>query len=66
MSSSENALLVIDMQQGLFRGPASPHVADTILSNICLLMKKPGRRRCQSFLPVTPDLTIPPFLSKVP
>lgn len=40
MSSSENALLVIDMQQGLFRGPALPHLADTILSNICLLIEK--------------------------
>lgn len=40
MSSSENALLVIDMQHGLFRGPASPHLADTILSNICLLIEK--------------------------
>lgn len=40
MSSSENALLVIDMQQGLFRGPVSPHFADTIFSNICLLIEK--------------------------
>jgi len=40
MSSSENALLVIDMQQGLFRGPVSPHFAGTILSNICLLIEK--------------------------
>ena len=31
MISSENALLVIDMQQGLFRGPASPHLADRVL-----------------------------------
>lgn len=40
MSSSENALLIIDMQEGLFRGPASPHSADTVLSNICLLIAK--------------------------
>lgn len=40
MISSENALLVIDMQQGLFHGPVSPHSADTVLSNICLLIAK--------------------------
>lgn len=40
MVSSENALLVIDMQQGLFRGPSSPHSADSVLSNICLLLHK--------------------------
>lgn len=40
MVSSENALLVIDMQQGLFHGPASPHSADAVLSNICLLIAK--------------------------
>lgn len=40
MISSENALVVIDMQQGLFRGPASPHSADAVLSNICLLIAK--------------------------
>ncbi|SFF32966.1 Nicotinamidase-related amidase [Phytobacter palmae] len=40
MISSENALLVIDMQQGLFSGPSSPHCADSVLSNICLLIKK--------------------------
>jgi len=38
--SSDNALLVIDMQQGLFRGPASPHCAEAVLSNICLLIAK--------------------------
>ncbi|CAI1254712.1 Isochorismatase family protein yecD [Serratia ficaria] len=40
MNSSEKALLVIDMQQGLFRGPISPHFADVVLSNICLLIEK--------------------------
>ncbi|UJD89041.1 cysteine hydrolase [Rahnella aquatilis] len=40
MISSDNALLVIDMQQGLFRGPASPHCAEAVLSNICLLIAK--------------------------
>ncbi len=38
MISSENALIVIDMQQGLFRGPTSPHSARAVLSNICLLI----------------------------
>lgn len=28
------------MQQGLFRGPSSPHSADLVLSNVCLLIKK--------------------------
>ncbi|MBZ6386766.1 cysteine hydrolase family protein [Pantoea piersonii] len=40
MISSENALLIIDMQQGLFHGPASPHSAHSVLSNICLLIAK--------------------------
>jgi len=40
MISSENALIVIDMQQGLFRGPTSPHSAGAVLSNICLLIAK--------------------------
>ena len=39
MLLSENALLVIDMQQGLFRGPASPHSSDTVLLNIRLLIE---------------------------
>lgn len=39
MLLSENALLVIDMQQGLFRGPTSPHFSDTVLLNIRLLIE---------------------------
>lgn len=40
MSSSESALLVIDMQQGLFKAPNAPYAASIILSNICLLIAK--------------------------
>ncbi|MGO2367749.1 MAG: cysteine hydrolase family protein [Serratia sp. (in: enterobacteria)] len=40
MILSENALLVIDMQEGLFHGPASPQSADAVLSNIRLLIEK--------------------------
>lgn len=36
--SSDNALLIIDMQQGLFRGPVSPWSADAVLANIRLLI----------------------------
>lgn len=35
---SDNALLIIDMQQGLFRGPVSPCSADAVLANIRLLI----------------------------
>ncbi|MDF2783710.1 MAG: cysteine hydrolase [Pantoea eucrina] len=38
--TSENALLIIDMQHGLFRGPVSPYSAASVLSNICLLIEK--------------------------
>lgn len=38
MVSSDNALLIIDMQQGLFRGPISPRSADAVLTNIRLLI----------------------------
>lgn len=38
MVSSDNALLIIDMQQGLFRGPVSPRSADAVLANIRLLI----------------------------
>lgn len=40
MISSENVLLIIDMQQGLFRGPVAPYSAETVLSNVCLLIHK--------------------------
>jgi nicotinamidase-related amidase len=50
MSSSENALLVIDMQQGLFRARFTAS-ADTILSNICLLIEKARQAQVPSFCP---------------
>lgn len=40
MNSSDSALLVIDMQQGLFNGPVTPYLADSVLANICLLNTK--------------------------
>lgn len=40
MMTSESALLIIDMQQGLFRGPAAPFAADSMLSAITLLITK--------------------------
>lgn len=40
MSLPESALLIIDMQEGLFRGPASPHSAEAVLSNVCVLIAK--------------------------
>lgn len=40
MVSSDNALLIIDMQRGLFRGPVSPCSADAVLANICLLIAR--------------------------
>ena len=35
---SDNALLIIDMQQGLFRGPVSSCSAEAVLANIRLLI----------------------------
>lgn len=49
MISSENALLVIDMQQGLFHGPVSPHSADAVLLNICLLIEKARQAQAPVF-----------------
>lgn len=40
MMTSESALLIIDMQQGLFHGPDTPFAADRVLSNISLLITK--------------------------
>lgn len=40
MISSEHALLIIDMQQGLFHSPVSPYQADALLANVCLLIEK--------------------------
>lgn len=49
MISSDKALLVIDMQQGLFRGPVAPHSADSVLENICLLIAKARQDRVPIF-----------------
>ncbi|MBS6035275.1 MAG: cysteine hydrolase [Pantoea sp.] len=49
MSSSESALLVIDMQQGLFRGAVTPHYADRVLANICLLIDKARQAKVPIF-----------------
>lgn len=49
MISSEYALLIIDMQQGLFRGPVSPYLADSVLSNICLLIEKARQAKVPVF-----------------
>ncbi len=49
MISSEQALIVIDMQEGLFRGPAAPHCADAVLSNIRLLIAKARRAQVPVF-----------------
>jgi nicotinamidase-related amidase len=35
----KNALLIIDMQQGLFHGPQIPYAASAVLANIRLLIK---------------------------
>lgn len=40
MMLSENALLIIDLQQGLFYGPTSPYFSDAVLLNIQLLIEK--------------------------
>ena len=40
MAIPESALLVIDMQRGLFYGDPAPHAADSVLSNILLLTEK--------------------------
>lgn len=49
MLLSDNALLIIDMQQGLFRGPASPYSAEKVLLNICLLIEKARQARVPVF-----------------
>lgn len=49
MVSSDNAFLVIDMQQGLFRGPVSPYSADAVLENIRLLITHARRAQVPIF-----------------
>ncbi|HCR0955723.1 cysteine hydrolase family protein [Enterobacter asburiae] len=46
---SDNALLIIDMQQGLFRGPVSPCSADAVLANIRLLIANARHARVPVF-----------------
>lgn len=46
---SDNALLIIDMQQGLFRGPVSPFSADVVLANIRLLIAHARHARVPVF-----------------
>lgn len=58
---SDNALLIIDMQQGLFRGPVSPCSADVVLANIRLLIANAPTLRYPSFLPAMLDQTTRPF-----
>lgn len=64
MSLPESALLIIDMQEGLFRGPASPHSAEAVLSNVCELIAKARQAHVPVFLPATPDLMIPILRAK--
>lgn len=59
MISSEHALVIIDMQEGLFRGPASPHSADAVLTNILLLIAKARQSQVPIFLFATSDPTAP-------
>ena len=54
MLLSKYALLIIDMQQGLFHGPVSPYSANPVLSNICLLIEKARQAQVPVFLPDTP------------
>ena len=65
MILSENALLIIDMQQGLFRGPTSPYTSDAVLLNIRLLIEKARQAQVPVFLPVTPAPMIPHSQNKV-
>lgn len=60
MLLSKYALLIIDMQQGLFHGPVSPYSANQVLSNICLLIEKARQVQVPVFfLPGTQAPTIP-------
>lgn len=65
MLLSKYALLIIDMQQGLFHGPVSPYSANQVLSNICLLIEKARQAQVPVFLPGTQAPTIPLSRSRV-
>ena len=60
MVSFDNALLIIDMQQGLFRGPISPSSADAVLANIRLLIANARDAQVPVFLPAILGRTTPP------
>ncbi|MHC9002784.1 cysteine hydrolase family protein [Enterobacter adelaidei] len=66
MIYSDNALLVIDMQQGLFRGPVPPWSANAVLANILLLIAKARQAQVPVFFArhVGPDNT--PFSEESP
>lgn len=66
MMTSESALLIIDMQQGIFNGPATPFAADIILSNIALLITKARQSDVRIFFArhIVPDHT--PFNEESP
>ena len=49
MILSESALVVIDMQEGLFRGPVSPYRADAVLANIRRLIDDARRAEVPVF-----------------
>lgn len=57
---SDNALLIIDMQQGLFRGPVSSCSAEAVLANIRLLIAHARHAQVPVFLPAMLDQTTPP------
>lgn len=59
MVSSDNAVLIIDMQQGLFRGPVSPRSADAVLANIRLLIANARDAQVPVFLPAILGRTTP-------
>lgn len=64
MVTSESALLIIDMQQGLFNGPEAPFAANSILSNISLLITKARLLPSPSFSHAISARMIPLLTSK--
>ncbi|MBX8459469.1 cysteine hydrolase [Enterobacter sp. RIT637] len=66
MVSSDNALLIIDMQHGLFRGPVSPSSSAAVLANICLLIARARQAEVPVFFArhIGPDDS--PFSEKGP
>ncbi|SAD61175.1 isochorismatase hydrolase [Enterobacter cloacae] len=66
MVSSDNALLVIDMQQGLFNDPVSPCSADAVLANIRLLIAKARHAQVPVFFARHTGPDNSPFSEKSP